>query len=125
MNETGSDPRPPAILSKAGLDEWSRTHHNELAHKSDQPISKGRDPRDYLLPCTDPMAMGRRNGCGVMLLGWISDPHLPIGRVKVAWLTIFFVPVLPLRAYVVSSAGPGLVRFLYEMDVWSFIRLYR
>jgi hypothetical protein len=48
-----------------------------------------------------------------------------MGTVKVAWLSLLFLPVLPLRVYVVAPGEVGYTRFFYETSVWSFVRVYR
>jgi hypothetical protein len=68
--------------------------------------------------------MTRRNGIGTILLGRIRDPSLGSVRVKLLWLTILFVPVLPLRAYAVSGGIDGY-RFHGAMGLWCFLNRYR
>ncbi len=74
-------------------------------------------------PLTLPPRMGRRNGCGTILLGWMRDAELPGFIVKVLWLTILFVPLIPLRAYVVTPCRPGY-RIHAEVSLPSFARRY-
>src|SRR4051812_36225066 len=58
----------------------------------------------HLRELDDAPPIRRINGCGTILLGWVRDADLAPHFVKVLWLTVFFVPVLPLRGYVVSSS---------------------
>jgi hypothetical protein len=68
--------------------------------------------------------MSRRNGVGTILLGRINDSAIAPARVKLLWFTIFFVPVLPIRAYAVSGGISGYY-FHGEMGLWTFLRRYK
>ena len=68
--------------------------------------------------------MSRRNGIGTILLGRISDQEIAPARVKLLWFTVFFVPVLPIRAYAVTGGMDGYY-FHGEMGLWAFLRRYK
>ena len=68
--------------------------------------------------------MHRVNGIGTILLGRLSDPAISPARVKLLWLTLLFVPILPLRAYAVEGTVEGY-RFYGEMGLWPFLKRYR
>jgi hypothetical protein len=68
--------------------------------------------------------MARRNGFGTILLGRISDPRIEPARVKLLWVTLLFVPVLPLHAYAVTGDFDGY-RFHGQMNLLAFARRYR
>jgi hypothetical protein len=68
--------------------------------------------------------MRRVNGIGVVLLGRVADAAIAPARVKLLWLTILFVPLLPLRAYAVTGGSAGYY-FHGEMGLLRFLRRYR
>ena len=68
--------------------------------------------------------MGRLNGCGLTLLGWLSDDRLRPHILKMHWFTLLWVPLLPLGVYVVDRGDVDQYTIYRRLSLWSFHRLY-
>lgn len=56
-----------------------------------------------------------------MLLGWITDDGIYPAKIKLVWVTLFFIPIMPLRGYVI---GP-LCQVKAEVSIAALFRIYR
>lgn len=66
----------------------------------------------------------RMNGVGFTLLGRIDDSVLGQCYITVYWFIFLFIPLIPIRAYVVQYAGPSQYRFFKKMDLSDFHMMY-
>lgn len=66
----------------------------------------------------------RMNGCGVALYGWLHDSRLGHPFIKLYFISILWIPIVPIGTYVVSSDGDAY-RFSASIGLWRPIRLYR
>jgi hypothetical protein len=73
---------------------------------------------------TSPPPLYRMNGIGFALLGRKREIKGSKLYFKGYWLSVFFVPVLPLCFYVVSGGYPEY-RFHAKMSIWNFVRTYK
>jgi hypothetical protein len=71
----------------------------------------------------------RLNGCGFALLGRLADEALAPSYLTMYWLTVFFMPVVPLAVYLIGNPEPakrfGAARILKRLPLGDFHRLYR
>ena len=49
----------------------------------------------------------RLNGFGVGLYGWLHDPQIKCGFIKLYFISALWIPILPLRAYLVERHETG------------------
>jgi hypothetical protein len=69
----------------------------------------------------------RLNGCGFTLLGTLADELLAPAVLRMYWITVVFVPVVPLCVYLIGRAPGafGSAVVLKRLSLGDFHRLYR
>ncbi|MFM5953133.1 MAG: hypothetical protein ACKOPE_02370 [Novosphingobium sp.] len=67
--------------------------------------------------------LGRTNGMGSGLYGWLRDSRLSKGYIKVHFVSILWIPVLPLAGYVVDGVY-NEYRFYRKISLWNLARIY-
>jgi hypothetical protein len=81
-------------------------------------------PTSALKPISSPPPLWRTNGFGVGLYGWINDHRLPVGFIKLYFLTALWIPIIPLCAYAVMRVENGF-RFHNSMNLFQLLRVYK
>jgi len=76
-----------------------------------------------LKPTSAP-TLWRMNGIGSTMLGSFADPRVLPAYFSMLWLTVLFIPLVPLGVYLVRDAGPRSFQFLGRIDATDFSRLY-
>lgn len=69
-------------------------------------------------------SLKRVNGCGVGLYGWLHDVRLGNSFIKLYFISVLWLPIVPIGAYVVSREGETY-RFFARIGLWRFVRTYR
>jgi hypothetical protein len=69
----------------------------------------------------------RLNGCGVALLGTLADELLAPAVFRMYWITLVFVPVMPLCVYLIgrTPGAFGTAVVLKRLSLRDFHGLYR
>lgn len=75
-------------------------------------------PAKYLLP------LRTVNGCGVMLLGRFDDLELEPFTIRQQFLAVLFIPIIPLRFFLVQELGDGRYEFLGAVPYRTIFRCY-
>lgn len=68
--------------------------------------------------------LGRINGCGFTLYGCLKDELLDPHIIKMHWITILWIPLIPLGVYVVDRGDYDQYRIYRRMSLWRFHRIY-
>ncbi|MGH6696465.1 hypothetical protein [Sphingopyxis sp.] len=66
----------------------------------------------------------RLNGFGVGLYGWLSDPDIPQGMIKLYFFSALWIPILPLCAFSVDRAGDGFL-FYRKIGLIGLAKTFR
>jgi hypothetical protein len=110
--------------------QWTRSQYNWDSPKRSWtsalcgPVSLDRI-RQHLNPIADTTPpLVRMNGFGFGLYGWLNDPALPAGHLKLYFITALWIPVIPLGAYAVDRDVNGF-RFYGRMNLWGVVRTFR
>ena len=69
-------------------------------------------------------ALGRTNGMGSGLYGWLQDKRLERGHIKIHFVSILWLPVLPLSAYVVEGFYDEF-RVYQKINLWNLLKIYK
>lgn len=64
------------------------------------------------------------NGCGFRLGGALPYPYINGTRVAVYWITLLFIPIIPLSAYVISGDFRGPYKFYGKISFANIYRIY-
>ena len=81
--------------------------------------------KERLQPITEAPSLRRVNGIGVTLLGTLRDDALKPMCFKMHWITVLWIPLIPICVYLVDNpAGPSY-RFYRSLSVFDFHSLYR
>jgi hypothetical protein len=69
----------------------------------------------------------RMNGCGFTLLGTLADEVLAPAVLRMYWITLLFVPVVPLSVYLIgrTPGAFGNAVVLKRLSLRDFHKLYR
>lgn len=78
----------------------------------------------HLKPIKNGPLLGRINGCGFTLHGWLKDELLHPHIVKMHWFTILWVPLVPLGTYVVDRGDYDQYTIYRHLSLWRFHRIY-
>lgn len=92
------------------------------AQRASHPSSRSIGP--LLEPIRSAPPLRRINGFGVGLYGWLNDPRLPAGHLKLYFLTVLWIPILPVCAFTVERTGDGY-RFYHRMSLWGVLKTFR
>jgi hypothetical protein len=103
------------LLEKAKARQLQETQSSRMSSKV--------GPTKWLKPLEYAPPLRRVNGFGVGLYGWLRDPAIPNGHLKLYFLSAFWIPVLPFCAYAVTPSENGF-RFHHQMSLWGVIRCY-
>ncbi len=87
-------------------------------------MERWKEIKPRLNPIQQPPTLYRLNGIGVALLGRKREIAGSRLYFKGYWLTVFFIPILPLCFYLVSGGYPEY-KFHAKMSVWNFIKTYK
>lgn len=69
-------------------------------------------------------AMGRTNGMGSGLYGKLRDDRLSQGHIKVHFVSLLWLPVIPLSAYVVDGFYNEF-RFYWKVSLCNLVKTYK
>lgn len=61
---------------------------------------------------------------GSGLYGWLRDDRLDRGHIKLYFITILWLPVVPLSAYVVEGFYSQF-RFHRKISLWNLVKTYK
>jgi hypothetical protein len=64
------------------------------------------------------------NGLGTTMLGEVRDPILSPAHFSMCWLTVLFVPIVPLGIYLVERPTDRTYRFHGSIEAREFAKLY-
>lgn len=110
---------------------WNKELLDALEREAAQraePIAGTRPGLRSIGPMLEPIRaappLRRINGFGVGLYGWLNDPRLPAGHLKLYFLTALWIPILPVCAFTVDSTGNGY-RFYHRMSLWNVLKAFR
>lgn len=88
------------------------------------PTARNAELAKRLRPLQGGPLLGRINGCGFTLLGWIKDEALHPCILKMHWLTLLWIPLIPLNVYAVVRDDVDQYRIYRRLSLFSFHRLY-
>lgn len=94
------------------------------ADEAERPVFRSSPKMPRLIEITSAPPLRRVNGFGLGLYGWLKDPRLPAGHLKLYFLTALWLPILPVCAFAVDNMG-GSFRFYHKLSLWEVIKAYR
>jgi hypothetical protein len=81
--------------------------------------------KDVLERIEEAPTLWRLNGVGTTMLGSYRDPNLPPScYFSVLFFTLLFVPVIPIKIYLISPAAAGRMKFHGKIGFRSFAAVY-
>lgn len=87
------------------------------------PDSGENDFWDAFQPLQKAPALGRTNGIGSGLYGWLHDDRLGQAHIKIHFVSILWIPCIPLAGYVVEGFYNEF-KFYRKISLFKLMRLY-